>query len=155
MNEATEAIDEITEQTSTNGVPLTSIHGNPFIQEQPFTLDCISPFKTHPPSVDEIMQKGQGIKRKLNFNESQIDFIEKKTRLQSQQSDWFLYRKGRITASKCKRVASLKPTTSPSKTIKELKEVLYEVRCLKSTEDMILALAGQFKQLSHEPEKFR
>ena len=23
------------------------------------------------------------------------------------------------------------------------------------TEDMILALAGQFKQLSHEPEKFR
>ena len=30
-----------------------------------------------------------------------------------------------------------------------------EVRCLKSNEDMILALAGQFKQLSHEPEKFR
>ena len=118
--EATEAIDEITEQTSTNGVPLTSIHGNPFTQEQPFTLDCISPFKTHPPGVDEIMQKGQGIKRKLNFNESEIDFIEKKTRLQSQQSDWFLYRKGRITASKCKRVASLKPTTSPSKAIKEL-----------------------------------
>ena len=29
-----------------------------------------------------------------------------------------------------------------------MKEVLYEVRCLKSTEDMILALAGQFKQLS-------
>ena len=36
-----------------------------------------------------------------------------------------------------------------------MKEVLYEVRCLKSTEHMILALAGQFKQLSHEPEKFR
>ena len=36
-----------------------------------------------------------------------------------------------------------------------LKEVLYEVRCLKSNKDMILALAGQFKQLSHEPEKFR
>ena len=33
-----------------------------------------------------------------------------------------------------------------------MKEVLYEVRCLKSNEDMILALAGQFKQLSHEPE---
>ena len=29
------------------------------------------------------------------------------------------------------------------------------MRCLKSNEDMILALAGQFKQLSHEPEKFR
>ena len=51
LNEATEAIDEITEQTSTNGVPLTSIHGNPF------TLDWISPFKTHFPSVDEIVQK--------------------------------------------------------------------------------------------------
>ena len=36
-----------------------------------------------------------------------------------------------------------------------MKVVLYEVRCLKSNEDVILALAGQFKQLSHEPEKFR
>ena len=36
-----------------------------------------------------------------------------------------------------------------------LKEVLYEVQCLKSTEDMILTLAGQFKELSHEPEKLR
>ena len=34
-----------------------------------------------------------------------------------------------------------------------MKEMLYAVRCLKSNEDMILALAGQFKQLSHEPEK--
>ena len=33
--------------------------------------------------------------------------------------------------------------------------MLYAVRCLKSNEDMILALSGQFKQLSHEPEKFR
>ena len=30
-----------------------------------------------------------------------------------------------------------------------MKEVLYEVRCLKSTEDMILALAGQFKRGSY------
>ena len=35
-----------------------------------------------------------------------------------------------------------------------MKDVLYEVRCLKSNEDMILALTGQFKQLSREPEKF-
>ena len=34
-------------------------------------------------------------------------------------------------------------------------EMLYEVWCLKSNEDMNLALAGQCKQLSHEPEKFR
>ena len=28
-----------------------------------------------------------------------------------------------------------------------MKEMLYAVRCLKSNEDMILALAGQFKHL--------
>ena len=36
-----------------------------------------------------------------------------------------------------------------------MKEMLHEVRYLKSSGDMILALTGQFKQLSHEPEKFR
>ena len=36
-----------------------------------------------------------------------------------------------------------------------MKVMLYEVRCLKSNEEMILPLAGQFKQLSYEPEKFR
>ena len=35
-----------------------------------------------------------------------------------------------------------------------MKRMLYKGRCLKSNEDMILALAGQFKQLFHEPEKF-
>ena len=36
-----------------------------------------------------------------------------------------------------------------------MKEMLFEVRYLKSSEGTILALAGQFKQLSHESEKFR
>ena len=36
-----------------------------------------------------------------------------------------------------------------------MKEVLYDVRCLKSNEDMILALAGQFKQLSYEVTQLR
>ena len=36
-----------------------------------------------------------------------------------------------------------------------MKEIVYNVRYLKSSENMIFALAGQFKQLSHEPEKFR
>ena len=40
-------------------------------------------------------------------------------------------------------------------TVIPYERMLYAVRCLKSNEDMILALAGQFKQLSHEPEKFR
>ena len=120
LNEATEAPEEITEQNYASDLPLTSDNISPSGQEQPFYLGCTSPFKNHPPSVDEIKQKAQGIKRKLNFTEDEINLIEKKTRLQSQESDWFLYRKGRITASKCKRVASLKPTTSPSKTMKEL-----------------------------------
>ena len=36
-----------------------------------------------------------------------------------------------------------------------MKECYMQCGVLKSNEDMILALAGQFKQLSHEPEKFR
>ena len=32
---------------------------------------------------------------------------------------------------------------------------LLNIKYLKSTEDMIFALTGQFKQLSLEPEKFR
>ena len=36
-----------------------------------------------------------------------------------------------------------------------MKVMLYEVQCLKSNEDMILVLAGQFELLCHEPEKFR
>ena len=37
-----------------------------------------------------------------------------------------------------------------------MKEMLY-MKCgvLKSNEDKILGLEGQFKQLPHEPEKFR
>ena len=40
-------------------------------------------------------------------------------------------------------------------TLNILKEMLYKVWRLKSNEDMILALTGQFKQLSHEPGKFQ
>lgn len=85
-----------------------------------FHVGCISPYAALPPSVEDIKEKAKGIKRKLHFNKNEIEIVEKRTRLQSKNCDWFLYRKGRITASKCKRVASLKPTTSPSKTLKEL-----------------------------------
>ena len=120
LNKATGAAEEISTQNNESDPPLSSHNVRLSSQEQPFHLRHISPFKNHPPSVDEIKQKAQGIKRKLNFTEDEINFIEKKTRLQSQDSDWFLSRKGRITASKCKRVPSLKPATSPSKTMKEL-----------------------------------
>ena len=90
-----------------------------------FHVGYISPYAAPPPpplqSVDEeIKEKGKGIKRKLHFNENKIEIAEKRTRLQSKSCDWFLNRKERITASKCKRVASLKPTTSPLKALKEL-----------------------------------
>ena len=85
-----------------------------------FHVGCISPYAVLPPSVDDIKEKAKGIKRKLHFNKNEIEILEKRTRLQSKNCDLFLYRKGRITASKCKRVASLKPTTSPSRTLKEL-----------------------------------
>ena len=76
-----------------------------------FNAGCISPFAALPLSLKNIEEKGRKIQRKLNFTEEEIQQVEKKTRLQSRDSDWYLYRKGRITASKCKRVASLKPTT--------------------------------------------
>ena len=120
LSKATGATEEIRTQNNESDPPLSSDKISLSRQEQPFHLGYISPFKNHPPSGDEIKQKTQGINRKLNFTEDEINFIEKKTRLQSQESDWFLYRKGRIRPSKCKRVASLKPTTSPSKTVREL-----------------------------------
>ena len=80
----------------------------------------MSPYAALPPSVEDIQEKTKGMKRKLHFSKNEIEIVEKKTRLQSKNCDWFLYRKGRISASKCKCVASLKPTTSPSKTLKEL-----------------------------------
>ena len=43
----------------------------------------------------------------------------KKTWLQSNCADWYRFKRGRILASKCKRVASLKPSTYPTKTFKE------------------------------------
>lgn len=85
-----------------------------------FTLDSLSPLKPLPPSIDDIKAKGRAIKRKLQFTEDEIDLVEKTTKLQSDSRDWFQYRKGRLTASKCKRIASLKPTTSPTKALREI-----------------------------------
>lgn len=79
-----------------------------------FHVGCISPYAALPRSVEDIKEKGKGIKRKLHFNENEIKIVQERTRLQSKNCDWFVYRTGRIIASKCKREASLKPTTSPS-----------------------------------------
>ena len=72
-----EAAEEITEQNNTSDPPIASDNVSLSNQEQPFHLGCTSPFKNHPPSVDEIKQKAQGIKRKLNFTEEEISSVEK------------------------------------------------------------------------------
>ena len=79
-----------------------------------FHVGCISPYAALPPSFEDIKEKAKGIKGKLHSNKNEIEIVEKRRRLQSKNYDWFLYRKGRITASKCKPVASLKSTSSPS-----------------------------------------
>jgi len=89
LNKATGATEEIRTQNNESDPPLSSDNVSLSRQEQTFHLGYISPFKNHPLSADEIKQKAQGIKRKLNFTEDEINFIEKKTRLQSQESDWF------------------------------------------------------------------
>ena len=53
------------------------------------------------------------VKRKLSFSDDEVGIVEKKTRLQSNCADWYRFKRGRISAFKCKRVASLKPSTSP------------------------------------------
>ena len=58
------------------------------------------------------------VKRKLSFSDDEIGIVEKKTWLQSNCVDWYRFKRGRISASKCKRVASLKPSSSPTKTLK-------------------------------------
>lgn len=39
--------------------------------------------------------------------------------MQSDSMEWFQYRRGRITASHCKRVASFKATSSPTKALRD------------------------------------
>lgn len=55
------------------------------------------------------------------MNDGGISKVERETRGQSANEKWFDHRFGRITASKCHRVACThKAGTSPSKIIKEV-----------------------------------
>ena len=81
----------------------------------------ISPPKQQPLSLDEISERCKKIKCKLFVSENEIKKIEKETRGQSDNPKWFAYRFGRVTASKCHRVACPhKSSTSPSKIVKEV-----------------------------------
>lgn len=81
----------------------------------------ISPPKQQPVSLDEINERCKKIKCKLFVDESEIEKIEIDTRGQSDNPKWFEHRFGRVTASRCHRVACPhKSSTSPSKIIKEV-----------------------------------
>ena len=86
--------------------------------------DIISPPKVHPVSFEELKERCGRIKRKLTLNDDQINLIEAETMDQSRtvhsNLKWNEYRKVRITASKCKRVAAMKETTCPKSALEEI-----------------------------------
>ena len=72
-------------------------------------------------SLDEIRERCKEMKRSLFLNDDDITKTEEETRGQSNNNKWFDHRLGRITASKCHRVACPhRAGTSPSKIIKEV-----------------------------------
>ena len=81
-----------------------------------FPENVISPPKVHPISLEELKERCRRIKRKLTLDDDEINLIETETKDQSRTDEsrvtWNEFRKVRITASKCKRVATMKETTS-------------------------------------------
>ena len=102
---------------------------------QVFHLGSISPFGALSPSISEIKEKAKGIKRKLTFTEKEIQLVENKQGFNVKIPISILHRKGRITASKCKRVASLKLTTSLRRLSKNYCKVTGYLRLLQCVKD--------------------
>lgn len=75
---------------------------------------------SHAATLPQIKDACVAFKRRLSFSDDEIVIVEKQTRLQSKCADWYHFKKSSISASKCKRVASFKLTTSPTKALKEL-----------------------------------
>ena len=72
-------------------------------------------------SLHEIEERCHEIKRNLFLNDDDISKVGRETRGQSTNEKWFDHRFGRVTASKCHRVACPhKAGTSPSKIVKEV-----------------------------------
>lgn len=88
-------------------------------EKLPTGREIISPVKEHPVSLNEIMNRASRVKRKLMVSDTERENIAKKTKTQSNCDEWYLHRKVRITASKCKR-AIQKNTTSPTKAMQEI-----------------------------------
>ena len=74
-----------------------------------------------PFSLDQIHDRCSVIKKNLFIKDKEIKKIEAETRGQSNNQKWFNHTFGRITASKCHRVACPhKANTSPTKIIKDV-----------------------------------
>jgi len=78
----------------------------------------ISPIKEHPVSLTEIFDRAKRIKRNLMVRDQDRQNIALAPKAQSNCQAWFEHRRVRITASQSKR-ALIKPSTSPTKTMKE------------------------------------
>lgn len=69
-------------------------------------------------SREELITLGSSMDFSLTVND--CNKIEELTRLQSQSKEWFLYRSGRITASRVKDVCSVKTYNSNISLIKSI-----------------------------------
>ena len=99
-------------------------HDHGYCKRPSDTEHIISPPKVHPISLQELKECCSRIKRKLALEEDQIKVIERETKEQSLNMEsnlkWNEARNVRITASKCKRVASMKQSTSPVAALQEI-----------------------------------
>ena len=87
--------------------------------EEKKSIEIISPIKEQPVSLQTILMRAEKIKKNLMVTENERQKIFTKTKSQSNCQEWFLHRKIRITASKCKR-ALVRPKTSPTKAMGEI-----------------------------------
>jgi hypothetical protein len=101
-----------------------------------------------------IRELGHKVRKNLKFNEDEINEVEKTTRGQANNSVWYNQRKYRITASKCYRIASLKPDTSPTKAIKEVLQYNSpcQFKCMRDGVEMESKILDDYKVLMHQKE---
>lgn len=93
----------------------------PHVQTQTLEEDeIISPIKEHPISAQELRNRCERVKRKIEVHEEEIVHIEKETRGQANEKLRYYHRKNRTTASKSYRIAAQRESTSPTKTIHEV-----------------------------------
>ncbi len=114
--------------------------------------NLITPEKEHPVSSSQIKERCEKVKRKLKFDADEAIDIEMATRGQASNSVWQSKRKYRITASKCYRVASMKPDTSPTKAIKEVLQYNppYQSKNMAEGVEMEVQILEEYKALMHQ-----